>query len=89
MEARHRAASPSPHRQCPESSSLICQTPLEWLDPSHQDSPQLQMFPKARLTNPPQLAQGSGCLFLFKNAISKIKSTFYSLTNNYSFQEAR
>lgn len=29
----------------------------------------------------PNLPQGSGCPFLFINAISKIRSTFYSLTN--------
>lgn len=89
MEVRHRAASSSSHRECPESSSLICQTPLEWLIQVIRTLPSCKCFSRARLTTPPQLAWGSGCLFLFINAISKIKSTFYSLTNNYSFQEAR
>lgn len=58
-----------------------------WSNPSGLS--QLQMFLKGQTYKPSPASPGSGCLFLFINAISKIKSTFYSLTNNYSFQEGR
>lgn len=88
MEAGHRAA-----RVLTQRTSRVFLPDLpnsaQMVDPMHQNSPLLTMFLKGQTYNPSPTSPWIWLPVPFYKCNFKNKSTFYSLTNNYSFQEDR